>query len=75
MKYKVLQIQEDLDFGCEERNADSPVMAVVILQGEDGSEKVIRQVDQLLYDRNINEGDMVVFDERHVLTKEYNKQK
>lgn len=75
MKYKVLQIQEDLDFGCEERSGDSPVMAVVILQGEDGSEKVIRQVDQLLYDRNINEGDMMIFDERHVLTKEYNKQK
>lgn len=73
MKYKVLQIQEDLDFGCEERSADSPVMAVVILQGEDGSEKVTRQVDQLLYDRNINEGDMVVFDNRHALVKEYDK--
>ena len=40
--YKVTAIQEDLDFGCEERSGDSPVMAVVILQGADGSEKMTR---------------------------------
>lgn len=68
-QYKVTAIQEDIDFGCEERSADSPVMAVVVLQGEDGSEKVTRQVDQLLYDREINEGDFVYFDERNELKK------
>ena len=67
--YKVTAIQEDLDFGCEERSEDTPVMAVVILQGADGSEKMTRQVDQLLYDRDINEGDMVIFDERNELKK------
>ena len=69
MKYKVLEIQEDLDFGCEERSEDSPVMAVVLLKGEDGSEKMTRQVDQMLYDREINVGDFVVFDENMKLKK------
>lgn len=67
--YRVTAIQEDLDFGCEERSADSPVMAVVILQGKDGAEKMTRQIDQLLYDRGINEGDMVTFDEAGQLRK------
>lgn len=69
MKYKVLEIQEDLDFGCEERSEDSPVMAVVVLKGEDGSEKMTRQVDQMLYAREINVGDFVVFDESMKLKK------
>ena len=69
MKYKVLEIQEDLDFGCEERSEDSPVMAVVLLKGEDGSEKMTRQVDQMLYDREINVVDFVVFDESMKLKK------
>ena len=67
--YRVTAIQEDLDFGCEERSADSPVMAVVILEGEDGSEKMTRQVDKLLYERDINEGDRVTFDEKNQLKK------
>lgn len=32
MKYTVISIDEDLDFGCEERSDDDPVMAVVTLQ-------------------------------------------
>ena len=52
MVYKVKEIQEDLDFGCEERSEDSPVMAIVLLTGEDGREKMTRQEDQLLYARN-----------------------
>ena len=40
MVYKVKEIQEDLDFGCEERSEDSPVMAIVLLTGEDGREKM-----------------------------------
>ena len=67
--YRVTAIQEDLDFGCEERSADSPVMAVVILESEDGSEKMTRQVDKLLYERDINEGDLVTFDEENQLKK------
>ena len=34
MKYQVMRIEEDLDFGCEERGADEPVMAVVVLKDE-----------------------------------------
>ena len=69
MKYKVMEIQEDVDFGCEERSEGSPVMAVVLLRGEDGSEMMTRQVDQMLYDGGIEEGDSVVFDERYELVK------
>ena len=69
MVYKVKEIQEDLDFGCEERSEDSPVMAIVLLPGEDGREKMTRQEDQLLYARNIDVGDNVVFDENGQLKK------
>ena len=69
MVYKVKEIQEDLYFGCEERSEDSPVMAIVLLTGEDGREKMTRQEDQLLYARNIDVGDNVVFDENGQLKK------
>ena len=59
MKYQVMRIEEDLDFGCEERGADEPVMAVVVLKDENGTESRIRQEDQMLYDWNIEEGDTV----------------
>lgn len=64
MRYKVLKIEEDVDFGCEERGEDSPVMAVVLLQDEKGNEQKVRQEDQMLYERDINEGDLVFFNER-----------
>ena len=60
MKYQVMRIEEDLDFGCEERGADEPVMAVVVLKDENGTESRIRQEDQMLYDWNIEEGDTVI---------------
>lgn len=69
MRYKVLKIEEDVDFGCEERGEDSPVMAVVLLQDENGNEQKIRQEDQVLYERDINEGDLVFFNERQELEK------
>ena len=69
MRYKVLKIEEDVDFGCEERGEDSPVMAVVLLQDENGNEQKIRQEDQMLYERDINEGDLVFFNERQKLEK------
>ena len=67
MKYKVLCIDEDVDFGCEERSENEPVMAVVTLLDENGKETVIKMEDQLLYDRDINEGDMVTMDEKKQL--------
>ena len=38
MIYKVKRIDEDLDFGCEERAKDAPVMAVVTLVDSSGEE-------------------------------------
>lgn len=69
MKYKVLQIEEDVEFGCEERRPGEAVMAVVHLEDEDGDIKIVRQRDQMLYDRDINEGDWVQFDEKQELVK------
>ena len=69
MRYKVLKIEEDVDFGCEERGEDSPVMAVVLLQDEKGNEQKVRQEDQMLYERDINVGDLVFFKERQELEK------
>ena len=64
-----MRIDEDIDFGCEERSADEPVMAVVVLQDENGNESRIRQEDQMLYDRNIEEGDTVILNENGELRK------
>ena len=58
-----------MEFGCEERKEGDPVMAVVGLEDEDGEVKIVRQRDQMLYDRDINEGDRVWFDERQELVK------
>lgn len=69
MIFKVQKIEEDIDFGCEERMDDEPVMAVVTLQDEAGAEKRVKMPDQLLYDREINEGDQVIFDENGNLQK------
>ena len=69
MIFKVQKIEEDIDFGCEERMDDEPVMAVVTLQDEAGAEKRVKMPDQLLYDREINEGDQVIFDENGRLQK------
>ena len=69
MKYQVMRIEEDLDFGCEERGADESVMAVVVLKDENGTESRIRQEDQMLYDWNIEEGDTVILNENGELRK------
>lgn len=74
MLYIVKAIEEDLDFGCEERNADDPVKAVVHLVSEDGEESILRMEDALLYQRGINEGDRVCFDKHHQLEKAANHQ-
>ncbi|GLG90752.1 MULTISPECIES: hypothetical protein [Clostridia] len=69
MIFKVQKIEEDIEFGCEERMDDEPVMAVVTLLDEAGEEKRVKMPDQLLYDREINEGDQVIFDENGKLQK------
>ena len=62
MIYTVKRIEEDVDYGCEERPEDVPVMAVVTLTNSLGEELVIKAEDAMLYECNINEGDKVCFD-------------
>ena len=69
MTYIVKRIDEDLDFGCEERAEGAPVMAVVTLMNSSGEELIVRSEDAMLYERNINEGDKVYFDEENNLEK------
>ena len=60
--YTVKRIEEDLDFGCEEREEGAPVMAVVTLVDSFGEEIRVKEEDAMLYERDINEGDKVYFD-------------
>ena len=69
MKYTVLRIDEDLDFGCEERAEGTPVMAVVTLMDENGNKVVLRHPDQQLYDKDINENDEVFLTENQEIYK------
>lgn len=69
MIYIVKRIDEDLDFGCEERVEGAPVMAVVTLINSSGEESRVKAGDAMLYERNINEGDKVYFDEENNLEK------
>lgn len=69
MIYIVKRIDEDLDFGCEERAEGAPVMAVVTLVNSSGEELRVKSEDAMLYERNINEGDKVYFDEKNKLEK------
>ena len=61
MSWRVLKIEENMDFGCEERPEGAPVMAVVRLQDEEGNEKTLLYPDRELYEADINEGDRVTF--------------
>lgn len=61
MIYTVKRIDEDLDYGCEERTG--PVMAIVVLEDADGVEHMMKMEDDLLYQREINVGDKVIVDE------------
>ena len=70
MTYKVVRIDEDIDFGCEERKEGTPVVAVVLLEDENGNRQRTRQIDQYLYDNDINEGDLVQFTADGELVKE-----
>ena len=69
MIYAVKRIDEDLDFGCEERAEGVPVMAVVTLMNSSGEELIVKSEDAMLYERNINEGDKVYCDEENNLEK------
>lgn len=57
--YILTQILED-DYGCEERPAGQAVTVLALLTDSEGNETVLRQEDQWLYERQIDEGDTVV---------------
>lgn len=67
--YKVLKIEEDMDFGCEERQPGEALMSIVLIEDENGNETSLRHDDGLLYERDINEGDLVTMDGQHQLWK------
>ncbi len=69
MIYKILRIEEDVDFGCEERGTDTPVLAVVTLEDEHGEQITKKIEDAYLYAKNINEGEDVYFDENGNINK------
>ena len=69
MKYTVKRIEEDLNFGCEERPDEVPVMAIVTLVDSSGKEVTVKAEDAELYERNINEGDKVCLDVNNKLEK------
>ena len=69
MKYTVKRIDEDLNFGCEERPDEVPVMAIVTLVDSSEKEVTVKAEDAELYERNINEGDKVCFDVNNKLEK------
>lgn len=69
MQYKVLKIEEDLDFGCEERQPGEVLMSVVLLEDPNGNEICLKHDDNLLYERDIREGDMVLLDEKKELRR------
>ena len=69
MIYTVKRIDEDLDFGCEERPKGMPVMAIVTLMNSSGEEIRIKAEDAMLYECNINEGDKVCLDVNNKLEK------
>ena len=69
MIYTVKRIDEDLNFGCEERPDEVPVMAIVTLVDSSEKEVTVKAEDAELYERNINEGDKVCLDVNNKLEK------
>ena len=47
MMYTVKRIDEDLEFGCEERLDDAPVMALVTLVDSSGKEVTVKAEDAI----------------------------
>ncbi len=62
MKYTVIKIEEDLDYGCEER--ETP-LALVTLKDDSGAVTSLKYPDQELLDQKIEEGSVVILDEQN----------
>lgn len=72
MTYKLKKILE-ADYGCEERPAGYVPQVLVILEDEAGNQIEREVPDADLYARNINEGDLVYFDEADQIQKGANE--
>ena len=55
MMYTVKRIDEDLNFGCEERPDDAPVMAIVTLVDSSGKEVIAFRTGNELFRMNNKE--------------------
>lgn len=66
--YRIAKIEEP-DFGCEGRPDGQPIMDKVYLWAEEQQELVIEAPDQWLYQMDLNEGDLVFYDEETGLKK------
>ena len=67
--HKKDQRTDDHSGGCEERQPGERLMSVVILEREDGREISLKHDDERLYERDINEEDIVTLDENREIWK------
>lgn len=58
MKYKIFRIEEQM-YGCEELPADQPILVDVVLEGADGTRRVLPYPDGALRRGGMEEGDSV----------------
>ena len=68
MNYQVKQIEEP-DFGCEGWPEGEKVKDLVILEDRSGKEKVVKVEDAFLYEKNIQEGNLVTIEKDGLLQK------
>lgn len=69
MIYRLVDILEDIDFGCEEREGDLPLMAVAVLEDPDNNKIRFKMADALFTQRGLQAGDSVYIDEDDTLRK------
>ena len=65
-KYKVIRIDEP-DYGCEGLPEGAVRKDMVTLFSDTAGERIMWAPDDYLYDNNINEGDTVLIDGRHIV--------
>ncbi|MGN0485363.1 MAG: hypothetical protein ACI4HI_17630 [Lachnospiraceae bacterium] len=64
--YKITHIYEE-DFGCEGRPDGKKPMVEVVLKDAQGKEKRVREEDAWLYEKEIQEGDLITFLEGRII--------
>lgn len=69
MIYRLVDILEAIDFGCEEREGDLPLMAVAVLEDPDNNKIRFKMADALFTKRDLKVGDSVYIDEDDTLRK------